>query len=183
MKRTRNKKPTFNVLCLDPSLKAFGLAVVSLPKEKVRHGECIKTENNSNKLRIRKGDDRMRRVAEIMNRVKDIIDEYSINYIVSELPHGSQSAVAATALGLVSGAVQSMAIALDLGLEWYSEADCKKALLGKNSATKIETVNKIKIKYEVSWPKAMYKQEAIADSLAVYYVAQRNSHVIKAMKL
>ena len=179
MKRTKKIKDGFNVLCLDPSLTAFGFVVVC--KKNVLTSGCIKTKPTDKKLRIRKGDDRMRRISEINQILKEVIEKYKISYIVSELPHGSQSAIAAVSLGLVSGAVQAMADFLDIGLEWYSEQDAKRCALGKNSAAKKEMIDRMKMVYKVAWPKTKYKQEAIADALAIHYVANKNSHVLKTM--
>lgn len=176
MKRA-NKQSGFNVLCMDPSLTGFGFAVVC--KKKVLFSGCIKTKPNHKKLRIRVGDDRTRRVSEINNILKDVIKKYKIAYLVSELPHGSQSASSAVSLGLMTAIVQSMSDYLGIGLEWYSEGDAKKAALGKQSSTKKEMIDKMSEKYKAAWPSAKYKKEAIADALAIHYVANRNSHVLK----
>ena len=178
MKRT-NKKG-FKILCLDPSLRAFGYAILQ-DNEVVTCG-CIKTDTGYKKLRIRKGDDRMRRVSEINFKLKELFARHKIAFIVSELPHGSQSAVAAIALGLVSGAVQSMADFLNIGLEWFSEGDAKMNALGKRSASKGEMINRMSKLYEVPWTDTKYKDEAIADSLAIHYVARSQSAVLKALR-
>ncbi len=177
MKRTKNKNSGFNVLCMDPSLRAFGFTVVC--KNKVLFSGCIKTVPNHKKLRIRVGDDYTRRISEINQILADVIKKYKISYFVAELPHGSQSSDSAISLGLMTGIIQSMSDYLDIGLEWYSEGDAKKAALGKQSATKQEMINKMSQKYRVEWPSAKYKKEAIADALAIHYVANRNSHVLK----
>lgn len=166
-----------NVLAIDPSLREFGLSVIS--EGKVLHGYCIKTDPKNKKLRIRKGDDNVRRVSEINEVLLSTLIQYDINYIVSELPSGTQSASAATALGLAIGIVQTAAMSFDIGIDWYSEGDAKKCLLGKTSAEKIEVFNAIHSKYKFAWPKAQYKRYAIADSLAVYHVARKNSAVLK----
>jgi Holliday junction resolvasome RuvABC endonuclease subunit len=170
-----NKKGT--VLALDPSLTAFGW-VVMRGKEVVDMG-CVKTESGGKKARIRKSDERMNRVSTINNVLKEVIKKHGVVHIVSELPHGSQSATAAIALGLVAGAVQAMADFLDLGIEWYSEGDSKKALLGKLSASKGETIRAARRVYRVKYTGVKYKDEAIADSLSVYNAAEKSSPVVK----
>lgn len=180
------RKPAFNVMCLDPSIREFGVAIVANHnidnKPKVLLTRCIKTENHVKKLRTRAGDDRIRRLNEIGVELNELIDEYNVSYIVSELPHGSQSASAAITLGMVTGLVQGIQNFKDVPVEWYSEADSKKALLGKSSAAKIEIIEAIKKKYDVAWPTIKYKKEAIADALAIHNVALRNSHVLRTMK-
>lgn len=175
--RPQNSSPY--ILSLDPSLTAFGWVITR--GTRIILAGCIKTAPANKKLRIRKGDDRTRRVSEIVGILFDLIKEYNVTYIISELPHGSQSAVAAIALGLVTGAVQAMADVLGIGLEWFSEADAKKAVLGKNSATKQEMIDKIHIlyNYRVPWTNTKYKDEAIADSLAIHYVAMKQSPTLK----
>lgn len=180
MERTKPKPNKFTVLALDPSLRGFGYTV--LQDKTILKAGCIKTEPSGKKSRIRKGDDRMRRVSEINHVLKSLNDKYHINYIVAELPHGSQSAVSATAIALASAIVQTMADFLEIGLEWYSEGDAKKCVLGKQSAAKEEMINKINSLYNVSWKDVKYIDEAVADSLAIHYVASKYSPVLKAMK-
>lgn len=179
------RKPVFNTLCIDPSIREFGIAIVSNynidNKPKVLYTCCIKTESNIKKLRVRAGDDRIRRLNEIGAEINELITLYKVSYVVSEQPHGSQSASAAITLGMVTGLVQGIQNFGGIPVEWYSEADSKKALLGKSSATKLEIIKAIKKKYDIAWPATKYKQEAIADALAIHNVALRNSHVLKTM--
>lgn len=174
MERGTHKK---TVLALDPSLTAFGWAV--LQGATVLDAGCVKTETSGKKSRIRKTDDRMRRVSEINAVLCEKIRMYDVAYIVSELPHGSQSAVAAIAIGLVAGQVQGIADALEIGIEWFSEGDSKNHLLGKRSASKGETIAAVDKVYGVPWAKANYINEAIADSISIYHVARHMSPTIK----
>jgi len=167
------------VLACDPSLTEFGW-VVCRGLHIVDSG-CIKTKTKDKKLRIRKGDDRMRRISEINRTLLSVIQKHKVQYIVSELPHGSQSAAAAIALGMVSGAVQGMADFLELGIEWYSEGDSKMALLGKRSAEKKETIDAVLLLYKWKLPAHKYQQQAIADALSIHYAATQMSPVIKYM--
>lgn len=169
------------ILCLDPSLTAFGWAVISnnIP---IDFG-CIKTEPSGKMLRIRKGDDRVRRVSEINQRLKEVIQKYKIVLIVSEQPHGSQSAIAATSLGLVTGAVQTISDFTGIPIEWFNEADCKKNLLNKAAATKKETITAINKLYPIKWTGVGYKDEAVADSIAVYHAARKKSPILQYLCL
>lgn len=196
----RTKKQTsggFNVLACDPSITAWGWAVVNNNSDVLDYG-CIKTISNHKKLRIRKGDDSISRITEIVEALLSVIKTYDIKYIVSELPHGSQSAAAADAIGIVKGIMQSIAVTTNIGIEWYSEGDSKKALLGKLSGEKIETIMAIDKKYKVPktkglkkdgkgrtialWSGVSYIDEAVADSLSIHYTASLSSTVLKAMK-
>lgn len=175
MKPNRQERQQLTIMTHDPSMTAWGWAVVR--SGKILATGCIKTEPNPAKLRIRKGDDTIRRAQEIIRQLLNVTEEYGVTYYLSELPHGSQNASAARMIGLVIGLVQGIADCLQIGVEWYSEADAKKALLNKKSATKGETVTAITGKYDWRPTGIKYKDEAVADALAVYHVATLQSPV------
>jgi Holliday junction resolvasome RuvABC endonuclease subunit len=182
MNRTINPEKKihgFTVLCLDPSITAFGWAVIR--DNLILEAGCIKTTPTDKKLRIRKGDDRCRRITEINSVLIDVIKRHSICFIVSEQPHGSQSAVAAIMIGITLGLIQTLADCLEIGLEWYSEGDSKSCVLGKHKAEKEEMVKAIDKLYKVAWTSIGYKDEAIADSVALYHTAKKLSPTIKMM--
>jgi Holliday junction resolvasome RuvABC endonuclease subunit len=125
----------------------------------------------------------MRRISEINHTLKKIVEAYNVNYILAELPHGSQNASAARMIGMVAGVLQTISDWTDRGIEWYSEADAKKAVLGKISATKKEMVDAMVLHYSNSWRTGVkYKDEAIADALAIHFVAMEQSPVLKFWK-
>jgi Holliday junction resolvasome RuvABC endonuclease subunit len=167
-----------HILTCDPSLTAFGFAIVEASGTVLETG-CVKTEPLHKKLRTRVGDDRCRRISEINSQLLTAIRKHNVHYIVSELPHGSQSSTAAIMIGITVGMLQTMADTLNIGIEWYSEGDAKKALLNKNSAGKQETVDAIKQLYSVEWDNVKYKDEAVADALAVFNVARKQSPFLK----
>lgn len=179
------------ILACDPSVTAWGFAVMDW-RGAVMEGGCVKTESLAKKLRIRKGDDTIRRISEITNVLLYLIKEYRVTYIVSELPHGSQSAAAAEMLGITKGIMQTLADTLNIGIEWYSEGDSKKALLGKISATKLETIQAVSKLYNIPktgnktkptapWSGVQYVDEAVADSVSVYHCAKKQSSLFKLM--
>jgi len=178
MERTK-KLPKLIVLVNDPSICAWGWAVIAHGQRIIDSG-CIKTTSETKKRRIRKGDDSVRRISEINETLLSIIRKYKVNYILSELPHGSQSASAAVMIGVVRGILQTMADCLSIGIEWYSEADAKRSVLGKNSASKDEMIGAISSIYpQVPWVKTKYIDEAVADAMAVYHAATKQSSVLK----
>ncbi len=181
MERAKPPKNTFRVLTNDPSLTAWGWAILD-HHGRVMQAGCIKTKPEQKKRRIRKGDDNMRRISEINHVLKKIIEGYNINYIVSELPHGSQNASAARMIGMVAGICQTISDWTDIAIDWYSEGDAKKALLGKISATKKEIQTAVDAVYDVKWTGVKYKDEAIADALAIHFVAIEQSAVLKFWK-
>ena len=181
MKRTA-KSNTNYILTNDPSMTAWGWAVVS-SKGKVVDSGAIKTTPSNKKLGIRKGDDRARRITEINSELLTIIEEYKIKLIISEQPHGSQSAVAAVMIGITAGIIQTMGDCLDIAVEWYSEADCKKSISGKRSVGKDEMVEIAKTKFSgIAWRNTKWIDQAVADSLAVFHVANQQSALIKLLR-
>lgn len=181
MKRTKEPNHPFRVLTNDPSLTAWGWAVVDGAGRVLQSG-CIKTTPEQKKRRIRKGDDNMRRINEINVMLKKIVEGYKVNYILAELPHGSQNASAARMIGTVGGMLQTISDWTDIAIEWYSEGDAKKAAVGKLSATKAEMITMMS-NYYAGWRTGIkYKDEAIADALAIHNVAMDQSHVLKFLK-
>lgn len=171
------KRETLTILTNDPSMTAWGYAVIR--DNIVIATGCIKTSPEQKRRRIRAGDDRCRRISEINNCLLDIIKLYNVNYILSELPHGSQNASAAVMIGMTAGIVQTISDVLKIGIEWYSEEDSKKCVLKKRSATKTEMVDKIKTLYKVKWTDVKYRDEAVADAIAIHYTACNQSPVLK----
>lgn len=183
MKRTRQNKRPQLVLTNDPSMTAWGWVVVDVANNLVVARGCIKTEPSAKKLRIRKGDATVRRISEINNVLIEILTKFNIVHILSELPHGSQNASAAVMMGVVAGIVQTLSDVLKIPVEWYSEADAKKLTLGKNAATKKEMIDKINTLYDMPWFKIKYKDEAIADAMAIYNAAVKTSSIIQFLKI
>ena len=168
------------ILALDPSLTAFGWAVME-GQEIVECG-CIKTQPLAKKQNIRKGDDRCRRITEINTVLLGLIAKHQIKYILSEQPHGSQSAVAAIMVGIVLGIIQTIADAKGIGVEWYSEGDCKDNLLGRRSASKNEGIAAVKRLFRYRLRGIKYFDEAVCDALAVYYYGMVFSPVVKMLR-
>ena len=172
-------KPTeFNILTNDPSMTAWGWAVVTHAGKVLETG-CIKTKTEGKKRRIRKSDETTQRASEIIMELLRVIRQYNIRLILSESPHGSQNASAAVMIGMVAGIVQAIADTLEIGVEWFSEQDSKKCLLGKNSATKQETIDAIHAKYNGWRTGTKYIDEAVADALSVFYCASKQSPTLK----
>lgn len=206
---TPNKKSTFiddlkqatqsilkkYVMTNDPSITNWGWAIVESANSKVIDLGCIQTVPNNKKLRIRKGDDNVRRVNEIATQLLEIINKYNPQIILSELPHGSQNASGATMIGIVMGILETISIIKIIPVEWYSEGDAKESIFHKKSATKIETILAIDKLYKIPitkgigrnrkgevialWSGTSYLDEAVADAMAIYHVAKQQSEILK----
>jgi Holliday junction resolvasome RuvABC endonuclease subunit len=164
----------------DPSITAWGYAVIR--NDQIITCGCIKTKPDNKKKRIRKSDDTIRRISEINKLLLTAITDYDVDYILSEAPHGSQNANAAVMIGMVTGMLQTVADCKNIPIEWYSEGDSKKVLLGKISASKEETINAIKKHYIVPWTKVKYYNEAVADAISIYHAAITLSPTLKLLK-
>jgi len=170
------------ILTNDPSMTAWGWAIITYSGQILKSG-CIKTETEGKKRRIRKSDETSQRISEINNILIGLIKENNVNLILSEAPHGSQNASAAVMIGAVAAIVQTISDCFGLAVEFYSEQDSKKCLLGKKSATKQETIDAIQKIYGGKFFTGIkYKDEAIADAIAVYHVASKQSTAIKIFK-
>ena len=141
---------------------------------------AIKTKPADKKLRIRKGDDRTRRVSEINAILLKVTKKYNVTHHVGELQHGSQSAIAAISLGLCIGILQTFCDSTNVGIEWFSEGDAKKSVCGKASIAKDSMVSLMDKKYESFVPRGVkWIDQAVADALAVYHVAMEQSSILK----
>ena len=170
------------ILACDPSLRAWGWAIINFDSSVVRSG-CIMTEPLAKKTRIRVSDDFTRRVHEISTVLFDVIKEYNVSFIVIETPHGSQNAAAAKMVGAVPSIIETFSVCLGISVEWYSEEDSKKEILHKKSATKTEMVDAIiKLFPDAILPKNKAPREAVADALAVYYTATKQSTTLKFLR-
>lgn len=166
----------------DPSITAWGWAIVDPTDNTVIDCGGIHTQPTSKALRTRKGDDRVRRVQEINFKLLEVVKKYNVNLILSELPHGSQSAVAAVMIGMVTGMMQTIGDSLNIPVEWYSEGDAKLAACGKRSIEKDHMVAIMENLYpDTKWKKTKWENQAIADSLAVFYVARQQSTILKML--
>lgn len=177
MRRTRFNKE-FNILACDPSLAAWGYAVIDL-EGNILDADCIKTKKENKKRGIFKGDDNVRRIDELLDVFMQIIENYHINYIVSELQHGSQNSSAAIGIGATTAILQTISRCNKIGIEWFYERDIKKFLFNRESVTKTEMIEKIKTKLNVNWCNIKYKNEAIADALGIYLTALDKSSALK----
>ena len=166
----------------DPSMNAWGWVVLNQWGKVIDRG-VIKTEPKAKLLRIRKGDDNARRIREMNSTLIEVVKKYDVQYLLSELPHGSQSAVAAFMLGAAISIMDTISSCFNIGVEWYNEGDCKENISGKKSlGSKNEMVRLIKQKYKVKWFGADWKDQGIADALAVYDVAKQQSSTLKFLE-
>ena len=167
------------ILSNDPSLCAWGWCLIN-EYGTIKKAGCIKTGSESKKRRVRKGDDRVRRIQEINLTLLELFEKFDIKLILAEQPHGSQSASSAIMVGIVSGILQTLSDCKNIPVEYYSEGDVKNYLLNKRSAVKSEMIDKIK---ELGYGNALvgikYIDEAVADSIGIFLLAKKQSSAIR----
>jgi Holliday junction resolvasome RuvABC endonuclease subunit len=166
----------------DPSLTAWGWAVVNNEGVVVDKG-AIKTSPLNKVLKIRKGDDFSRRMNEISIKLFSVIKENNIQYILAERPHGSQSYDAAVMVGAVNSMMVSFSVILGIGLEWYGESEAKKAATDLKNITKDDMVELMKKEYNVEWTNIKWRDQAVADALAIHNVAKQQSSILKFLAM
>jgi Holliday junction resolvasome RuvABC endonuclease subunit len=167
------------ILACDPSSTAWGWAVIQ-NHTRIDSG-CIKTKTEAKKRRIRQTDDFSRRVNEIATALLKIIEEHKIEFILTEIPHGSQTYKGALMIGMVIGVIQTTSVWSGIPVEEYSEGDAKKALLGRISASKAEVIAAVEETFEVRLMGPKYVREAVADALAIYNVAHMTSPTLQIL--
>jgi Holliday junction resolvasome RuvABC endonuclease subunit len=83
-------------------------------------------------------------------------------------------------IGIVMGIMETFSVALNIGVEWYSEGDSKNSVLGKGAASKDEMIYAIKKLYpDLKLKNVKYYDEAICDAMGVYHVAMQQSNALK----
>jgi Holliday junction resolvasome RuvABC endonuclease subunit len=111
------------VLALDPAMVNTG--VVIFDDLRVIHTQTIK--NSSPLDGVAKWMSLQQNYAIELN---SIIQEHQPGIVVSEYPHGFQSANAARGLSTVSGIISGLCMAHGIPLRFYTEYDVKKVLFG-----------------------------------------------------
>jgi Holliday junction resolvasome RuvABC endonuclease subunit len=164
------------VLGIDPSFTNMGLCVGDLNLSQheigihcleVLHLQLVSTEVQ-NKKSVRKSSDDLRRAKELHTELQNVISVYKPHIIFTEVPSGSQSAVAAKGLGIAVGVLAS----ITQPLIQVSQLEVKLASIGKKTASKDEIIQwAINLYPEAPWlkhnKKLVAKNEHIADSVAV----------------
>lgn len=169
------------VLANDPSIRGWGWVVLQFKngRSRILDSGCIRTKSEHKKRRIRKADDTVRRLNIISEELVKIQKAHNLDWVLSELPHGSQSASASKMIGAVAGICSAFATCFNLPIEYYSEGDAKKCLSGKRSLTKEDTIKLISEIYGSNWQhQYKYQNEAVADALAIFHVAKNSSQAL-----
>lgn len=138
MRRTRGKTNTIKVLGLDPAFANFGVVFAELNLDTLDFDiidmELIKTKKLAGKG-DRVSSDRLRRAKEIHTALQKWYAEASL--VFAEIPQGTQSASAATALGMSAGIIACC----PLDVIEVTAREVKIGAIGKPTATKDQMIN------------------------------------------
>ena len=168
------------VLCFDPSLTAWGWALVDPETDHIVDTGVVVTKPSDKKIKMSKGDDLARRYKIIVNALKPLVEQSDL--IVTEQPHGSQSYHAAVMVGAVTSMVVTLSQCLSVPVEFFTESECKSLLFGKPaSISKNQTKRKISKKYKIDWSGVDYVDFAVADALSVYNAAKVSSPLLSIL--
>lgn len=168
------------ILTLDPSLNAFGWAIIDEQNHKIINCGCIaypaskKTKISAMKDKvIGKYDQDTEIVGSIFRKIDDLIKTHKVGAIYTEVPIGSQSSRAAEALSMVKGLVICVANNNRCSLCPISPSKIKQFLSLDKNADK-EVIYKIVLEkmpsFALFYPNLMNKttRHAISDALSVY---------------
>lgn len=154
------------ILTLDPSLRAFGWAIVSA--NKIIACGCIKTAKSSKRVTDSDTD----RLEFISKELADQILKYNPTKIVFEHAAGSKSSRANQALAFVKGLVIGLAVAYNIPFQTVTAKEVKKGLTSNRNAEKDELQKIVIEKYpdfnEKTLKFSKEKKFAVSDAIAVY---------------
>jgi len=101
----------------------------------------IKTKPEAKKRGIPVPHDRARRSAFLFNGLRDLIRDWSVRYVVAEIPYGSgRSSHAVAGMALATAVVACVVETHNLPVEWYLEDEVKRVTTGKTGSTSISTL-------------------------------------------
>jgi Holliday junction resolvasome RuvABC endonuclease subunit len=161
-----------NCLCLDPSLTGFGWSVII--GDLIKDFGCISSKKDSTK---KQKDDYIERISNIITTLNKLIDDYSINLILFEIPLGSKSSLAAKALALVEGSIISMCISRKIEFKYITASEVKKRVCNNRTAEKTEILEAVKLRFD-GFGDRLQKTKLkdlynISDSVAVFIALEK----------
>lgn len=133
------------ILSLDPSFAATGYVVLRRPKGgkmSLVTFDWIPT-HKSRAARQSVTLDDMRRAQEIACRLITVINHYKPTVLCSEVPLGSQSAVASKGLAIVKGVVATLVQVYEVLPIYLNPFQVKKGVCGNKDATKEEVIQAV----------------------------------------
>jgi Holliday junction resolvasome RuvABC endonuclease subunit len=165
------------LLALDVGFKNMGWVLID--KGVIKNCGVITTEKSKNK-QCRVADDRAWRSAELATKLDDLLRDQFVDGIVAEAPSGgAQNARAMAMMNMGLAIVSCVAALREVPIEWSTPQEGKKAMCGKNNASKEEMMQAARDLYPgYMFPKAAGTFEHIADAIGSYK-ALRNGNLVR----
>lgn len=134
------------LLACDPGYNNYGCSVIDQYGTVIDVG-TIQTAKTKNKLN-RVADDDIRRITYITEQLSKVIRHYDVKGVLSELPpSGGQSAIAVKGLAMAVALSTALFTSFGLPIEWATPAEVKKAIAGKENASKEDIMLAVCKKY------------------------------------
>jgi Holliday junction resolvasome RuvABC endonuclease subunit len=166
------------ILALDVGFKNLGWVLID--KGRIKSCGVIVTEKSKNK-QCRVADDRAWRSAELAKELYNLIIDNSVKAVVAEAPSGgAQNARAMAYMNMGLAIVSSVCCILAIPIEWSTPQEGKKAMCGKNNASKEQMMNEAREQF----PSPLYpianvgRFEHIADAIGSYK-ALKNGNLVR----
>jgi Holliday junction resolvasome RuvABC endonuclease subunit len=165
------------LLALDVGFRNMGWVLID--KGKIKSCGVITTKKSKNK-QTRVADDRAWTSAELAKDLYDLIISNSVKAVVAEAPSGgAKNARAMAMMNMALAIVASVCCILAIPVEWSTPQEGKKAMCGKNNASKEQMMNEAREQFPSRlYPIANVKFEHIADAIGSYK-ALRNGNLVK----
>lgn len=161
------------LLSLDPSKTCTGYVVYDPDENEILESGIFKVEPEDHK---RKTDQYVEEADLYTHFLLDVFLKWGFNHIVTEYPHGSQSATASRALSMVNSIISAFShLILYKKPITYLESDAKQGYFGKRDVSKEETREAMHKEYPDYKPAlrggdvVKYKDEAICDALLILH--------------
>lgn len=161
------------LLSLDPSKTCTGYVVYDPDENKIVDSGTYAIEPEKHK---RKTDQYVEEAGLYTNFLLDLFLKWGFNYIITEYPHGSQSATASRALSMVNSIISAFShLILFKAPITYLESDAKIGYFDRSQVSKEETREAMHKEYPDYKPAkrgskvVKYKDEAISDALLILH--------------
>lgn len=173
------------IICCDPGLANFGVAVYSIARKKFVYGDTITSEKAQKKQRVLIADDNALRLKQLAVKLKELMVEQpgACRCFVIESFSPPRSAGTAAQIALTFGMLYTLSAVLDIPIVANTPQAIRKTLCGKASATVREISDAVFKKHpelKQFCPTQSNRWEHPVDAAAAF-IASRQSDVLKVL--
>lgn len=162
---------------LDPSIAAFGYAVLGAEPHQKLEVIDVGTWHTRPDSGAQKRDDRARRILELGRKLKALLQAYQPRTVAIESPvlGMRDGKVAVHVAARVRGMVEGLVVGFNFGLVEYTPQAVKKSMTGRNDASKEEVAMALARTYDLS---GLELDDNATDALAVANLAARRMGLV-----